>query len=208
MQQVPSLRARVVAVNGVPADQVAGHAGYRLGVARRSRPDLRRRRCRRARGWSRARGGRRTTTGRRWSRSTPTSPKAGASGSATSSGSTCSGRDIDLRVASLRDIAWRTMGLNFTMVASPGLLEHAPHTHIATVRATAGGAGRAAAGGDGRVPECLGHPGRGRAAGGRRPARTARGGAERDRVADAARPGRWCWPARSPPGSGGGCGRR
>ena len=45
------------------------------------------------------------------------------------------GRDIDLKVASLRDIAWRTLGINFTLVASPGLLEHAPHTHIATVRA-------------------------------------------------------------------------
>ena len=32
------------------------------------------------------------------------------------------GRDIDLRVASLRDIAWRSLSLNFIMVASPGLL--------------------------------------------------------------------------------------
>jgi putative ABC transport system permease protein len=45
------------------------------------------------------------------------------------------GRDIDLRITSLRDIAWRSMGINFTMVASPGLLERAPHTHLATVRA-------------------------------------------------------------------------
>ena len=45
------------------------------------------------------------------------------------------GRDIDLKVASLRDIAWRSLSINFFMVASPGLLEHAPHTHIATVRA-------------------------------------------------------------------------
>ena len=44
------------------------------------------------------------------------------------------GRDIDLRVASLRDIAWQTLSINFFMVASPGLLSHAPHTHIATVR--------------------------------------------------------------------------
>ena len=34
------------------------------------------------------------------------------------------------------------MGINFTMVASPGFLERAPHTHIATVRvAPAGEAG-------------------------------------------------------------------
>jgi putative ABC transport system permease protein len=48
------------------------------------------------------------------------------------------GRDIDVRIASLRDIAWRSMGLNFTLIASPGLLERAPHTHIATVRALPG----------------------------------------------------------------------
>ncbi len=44
------------------------------------------------------------------------------------------GRDIDLRVASLRDIAWQTLSINFFMVANPGILSHAPHTHIATVR--------------------------------------------------------------------------
>ena len=44
------------------------------------------------------------------------------------------GRDIDLRVANLRDIAWRSLSLNFAMVASPGLLASAPHGHIATVR--------------------------------------------------------------------------
>ncbi len=46
------------------------------------------------------------------------------------------GRDVDLKVASLRDIDWRSLGLNFTMVASPGLLAKAPHTHLATVRTT------------------------------------------------------------------------
>ena len=44
------------------------------------------------------------------------------------------GRDIDLRIASLRDIAWRSLSLNFAMVASPGLLSRAPHGNIATVR--------------------------------------------------------------------------
>src|SRR6185437_7777509 len=44
------------------------------------------------------------------------------------------GRDIDLRIANLRDIAWRSLSINFFMVASPGLLAQAPHTHIATVR--------------------------------------------------------------------------
>ncbi len=44
------------------------------------------------------------------------------------------GRDIDLKIANLRDIAWQSLSINFFMVASPGLLSHAPHTHIATVR--------------------------------------------------------------------------
>ena len=43
------------------------------------------------------------------------------------------GRDITLRVASLRDIAWRSLQLNFAFIASPGLLSQAPHTLVATV---------------------------------------------------------------------------
>ena len=44
------------------------------------------------------------------------------------------GRDVTLTIANLRQVAWRGLGLNFTLIASPGLLEAAPHTHIATVR--------------------------------------------------------------------------
>jgi putative ABC transport system permease protein len=47
------------------------------------------------------------------------------------------GRDVVLTVASLRAIDWRGLGMNFTLVASPGMLEAAPHTHIATVRTDA-----------------------------------------------------------------------
>ncbi|MBS0562011.1 MAG: ABC transporter permease, partial [Proteobacteria bacterium] len=44
------------------------------------------------------------------------------------------GRDIDLKVANLRDINWRSLSINYFMVASPGLLSGAPHTNIATLR--------------------------------------------------------------------------
>jgi putative ABC transport system permease protein len=44
------------------------------------------------------------------------------------------GRDIDLRIANLRHIDWRALNINFTLVAAPGLLEHAPQMHIATLR--------------------------------------------------------------------------
>jgi putative ABC transport system permease protein len=47
------------------------------------------------------------------------------------------GRDIDFRIANLRHIDWRALNINFTLVAAPGLLEHAPQMHIATVRSPA-----------------------------------------------------------------------
>jgi putative ABC transport system permease protein len=46
------------------------------------------------------------------------------------------GREIEARIASLRHIEWQTLALNFVMVFSPGILERAPHTFLATVRAT------------------------------------------------------------------------
>ena len=134
VDEVPSLRARIVSVDGVPAESV------------RATPDTQ---------WA-LRGDRGLT----YSRTPPENSKlvAGswwpadyqgpplvsfdanlARGWGVDLGSIIRvnvlGRDIDLKVASLRDIAWRTLGINFVMVASPGLLENAPHTHIATVRA-------------------------------------------------------------------------
>jgi putative ABC transport system permease protein len=52
------------------------------------------------------------------------------------------GRDLDFTVANLRDIAWRSLSINFTMVASPGLLSGAPHMNIATVRVPPDSEGR------------------------------------------------------------------
>ncbi|HEX5328210.1 MAG TPA: FtsX-like permease family protein, partial [Acetobacteraceae bacterium] len=45
------------------------------------------------------------------------------------------GRPVTARIASLREVHWDTLALNFVMVFSPGVLEHAPQTHIATVYA-------------------------------------------------------------------------
>ncbi|ACJ00452.1 ABC transporter permease [Rhodospirillum centenum] len=45
------------------------------------------------------------------------------------------GRDIEAEVAVVRDLDFRSMGINFTLVFSPGVLEAAPHTWLATVRA-------------------------------------------------------------------------
>ncbi|HEY1931306.1 MAG TPA: FtsX-like permease family protein [Acetobacteraceae bacterium] len=133
MQQVPSLRARIVAVNGVPADQVRATPETRWALAG-------------DRGLTYAATpppGTRIVAGHWWPPDYDGPPlvsfDAGlARGWGVGLGSVIRvnvlGRDIDLKIASLRDIAWATLSLNFAMVASPGLLEHAPHSHIATVR--------------------------------------------------------------------------
>ena len=46
------------------------------------------------------------------------------------------GRDIDAKIASLRRIEWTTLAINFVFVYSPGTLDKAPHTYLATVKAT------------------------------------------------------------------------
>ena len=43
------------------------------------------------------------------------------------------GREITARIASVREVDWSTLDLNFALLFSPGVLEHAPQTHIASV---------------------------------------------------------------------------
>ncbi len=134
VEEVPSLRARIVAVDGVPAEQVKATPETQWAL----RGD---------RGLTYSKAipeGSRLVAGSWWPADYAGKPlvsfDAGlARGWGVHLGSVIRvnvlGRDIDLEVASLRDIAWRTLGINFTLVASPGLLERAPHSHIATVRA-------------------------------------------------------------------------
>ncbi len=133
MQQVPSLRARIVAVNDVPADQV--HATPETQWALRGDRGLTYAATRPP--------GTRIVAGSWWPAAYDGPPLVSfdanlARGWGVHVGDTIRinvlGRDLDLKVASLRDVAWQTLSLNFTLVASPGLLQHAPHTHIATVR--------------------------------------------------------------------------
>ncbi len=133
-RQVPSLRARVVAINGVPADRAVVSPDTRFAL----RGD---------RGLTYAATppeGTEIVAGTWWPANYQGPPlvsfDAGlAAGWGVGVGDVIRvnvlGRDIDLKVASLRNINWRSLSINFFMVASPGLLEHAPHTHIATVRA-------------------------------------------------------------------------
>lgn len=48
------------------------------------------------------------------------------------------GRPIEARIASFREIDWRSFGFNFAIIFAPGALEAAPYTLMATVAPTAG----------------------------------------------------------------------
>jgi putative ABC transport system permease protein len=136
VKRAPSLRARIVAVDGVPAEQVNATEETRWAL----RGD---------RGLTYAATppeGTRLVAGQWWPADYDGPPllsfdAALAKGWGVGIGSVITvnvlGRDIDLRIASLREIQWRGLGINYAMVASPGMLEAAPHTHIATIRSTA-----------------------------------------------------------------------
>jgi putative ABC transport system permease protein len=130
---VPNLRARIVAVNGVPAEQVNAtpETAWALrgdrGLTYSATPP----------------GGARLSAGEWWPADYAGPPLVSfdaqlARGWGVGVGDTITvnvlGRDITLKIASLREIAWRGLGINYVLVASPGLLSAAPHTHIATMR--------------------------------------------------------------------------
>ncbi len=48
------------------------------------------------------------------------------------------GRSFEVRIASLREVEWTSLAMNFSLVLSPGFLESAPQTHLATVYAAPG----------------------------------------------------------------------
>jgi putative ABC transport system permease protein len=140
MHQVPSLRARIVAVKGVPVDQVVTtpDTAWALrgdrGLTYAATPPE----------------GTRLVAGTWWPADYDGPPLVSidanmAKGWNVGIGDIIRvnvlGRDIDLKVGNLRNIAWQSLGINFFMVVSPGLLAHAPHTHIATVRIADAGQG-------------------------------------------------------------------
>jgi len=43
------------------------------------------------------------------------------------------GRNVAATIANLRQVEWRSLGINFVMVFSPNTFAGAPHTHLATV---------------------------------------------------------------------------
>lgn len=133
VQSVPNLRARIVALGGVPVEQVQASPETRWalsgdrGLTYAARPPE----------------GTRIVAGQWWPADYEGPPllsldAALARGWGLGVGDTITvnvlGRDVDLRIASLREIEWRGLGINYVLVASPGMLASAPHTHIATLR--------------------------------------------------------------------------
>ncbi len=137
IEQVPSLRGRIATINGVPAEQALADPEF---------------------GWV-LRGDRGVTTsaavpenstvieGRWWAEEYGGPPlisvyqniaKAFAIGVGDHIGINILGRIIEAEIASVRDMNFLSMGLNFTLVFSPGSLAGAPRTHIATVEAEPG----------------------------------------------------------------------
>ncbi len=133
LRDVPSLRARIVAVKGVPVEQVktTPETAFALkgdrGLTYAAAPPP----------------GTHLTEGAWWPTDYNGPPLVSfdaslAKGWGVGIGDVIRvnvlGRELDLKVASLRAIAWQSLSINFFMVASPGILSQAPHTHIATVR--------------------------------------------------------------------------
>jgi putative ABC transport system permease protein len=133
IRSVPNLRARIVAVNGVPAEQVNAtpETAWALrgdrGLTYAARPPE----------------GAKLVAGEWWAPDYAGLPlvsfdaqlaKGWGIGVGDSITVNVLGRDITLKIASLREIVWRGLGINYVLVASPGLLSAAPHTHIATMR--------------------------------------------------------------------------
>ncbi|MCC7425436.1 MAG: FtsX-like permease family protein [Alphaproteobacteria bacterium] len=136
VQRVPSLRGQIVAINGVPAEEarVSSDTAWALrgdrGLTYAATPP----------------DGTRLIEGNWWPADYRGPPlvsfdAALARGFGLRIGDRMTvnvlGRDIELELANTRDIDWRSLGMNFTLVVSPGLLEAAPHSYIATVYADA-----------------------------------------------------------------------
>ncbi|MBM3646871.1 MAG: FtsX-like permease family protein [Alphaproteobacteria bacterium] len=135
LDKVPSLRGRIVALGGKPVAEIAVPSDVRWavdgdrGVTYSARPPE----------------GSRLVAGEWW----PTDYRgpqlvsfdealARAFGLGLGDSITVNvlGRDIEAKITSLRRIEWTTLAINFVFVFSPGVLDKAPHTFLATVKST------------------------------------------------------------------------
>lgn len=137
LTRMPSLRGRIVAIDGVPVDEAAIDSSVRWAVngdralTYAARPSE----------------GTEFAGGAWWPETYAGEPLISfdaevARGFGVGVGDTLTlnvlGRDITAKIASLRKIDWRTLRFDFAIIFSPGVLEGAPHTHIAAVKADPG----------------------------------------------------------------------
>ncbi|WP_449242216.1 ABC transporter permease [Desulfovibrio sp.] len=136
-EHAPTIRGRVVRVNGVPSEKVRPDpdAAWILrgdrGLTMSDRPP----------------GGTSLAAGEWWPEHYQGPPLVSfgeqeAKGLGLQVGDTITvnvlGREITARVTSLRRIEWTSLALNHAMLFSPGVLDAAPYTYIATVYCPAG----------------------------------------------------------------------
>ncbi|GGF30642.1 glycosyl transferase family 1 [Aliidongia dinghuensis] len=134
LERVPNLRARIVKLNGVPVDQAPVEPSALWAV-------------RGERGLTYAAtlpAGSRVVNGAWWPADYQGPPLVSldanlAEGLHLKLGDTITfsvaGREVSGTLANFRHIEWSSLGINFFTIFSPGALEHAPQTNLATVRA-------------------------------------------------------------------------
>ncbi|MCR4376761.1 MAG: FtsX-like permease family protein [Rhodospirillales bacterium] len=134
--RMPSMRGRIVAINGVPVDQVDIASSARWAVQGDRALTYA----------AKPAEGAEFEAGEWWAQDYQGPPLISfdadvARGFGIGLGDTLTvnvmGRDITATIASLRTIDWRTLRFDFATIFSPGTLEGAPHTHIAAIKAPA-----------------------------------------------------------------------
>ena len=138
VERVPMLRGRIVAANGVAAENLKPAAGSRWVL----RGD---------RGITYATAvpaGSRIVAGHWWSADYSGEPLVSLENRTAQNlnlkiGDTVTvnvlGRNITARIANLRAVDWENLGINFVLVFSPGAFDGAPHSDIATLTFADGG---------------------------------------------------------------------
>jgi putative ABC transport system permease protein len=136
-ERVPSLRGRIMRINGVPVEKAEVAPGARWAVSSE-------------RGLTYAATpprGSRIVAGSWWPADYRGPPLISfdeglARGMGLRVGDTLTvnllGREITARIANLRAVDWASLGINFAIVFAPGTLEAAPQTFIATARTAPG----------------------------------------------------------------------
>ena len=134
MQRVPMLRGRITQMNGTPVEEITPPPDF-AWILRGDRGLT----------WARKppSAGSRITDGEWWPADYSGEPlvsfdaraaKAFGLGIGDMLTVNVLGKEVSARISNLRRIDWTSLGINFVMVFSPGLLERAPQSEIATVQ--------------------------------------------------------------------------